>query len=80
MAELLEAMMVLSFGISWPASIIKSYRARTAKGKRQKPVLFMHDFVRLCLRYCLEDDRICKNGRDKISGVFLCSQFHYGFC
>lgn len=33
MTELLEALMVLSFGISWPASILKSYRARTAKGK-----------------------------------------------
>lgn len=25
--------MVISFGVSWPTSIIKSYRARTAKGK-----------------------------------------------
>ncbi|HAZ19979.1 MAG TPA: hypothetical protein DCY74_02675 [Clostridiales bacterium] len=25
--------MVISFGISWPASIMKSYRAGTAKGK-----------------------------------------------
>ncbi len=25
--------MVISFGISWPASILKSYRSRTAKGK-----------------------------------------------
>ena len=33
MAEILEVCMVLCFGISWPASIIKSYRARTAKGK-----------------------------------------------
>ena len=33
MTELLEALMVLSFGISWPASILKSYRSRTAKGK-----------------------------------------------
>lgn len=31
--ELLEAAMVISFGISWPLSIMKSYRARTAKGK-----------------------------------------------
>lgn len=31
--EILEAVMVLSFGISWPASIIKSYRSRTAKGR-----------------------------------------------
>ena len=33
MAEILEAAMVILFGVSWPTSIIKSYRARTAKGK-----------------------------------------------
>lgn len=33
MTELLEALMVLSFGISWPLSIMKSYRSRTTKGK-----------------------------------------------
>ena len=33
MEEILEAAMVISFGVSWPTSIIKSYRARTAKGK-----------------------------------------------
>lgn len=33
MAEILEIIMVLSFGASWPFNVIKSYRARTAKGK-----------------------------------------------
>ena len=33
MSELLEALMVISFGISWPMSIMKSYTSRTAKGK-----------------------------------------------
>lgn len=33
MAEILEVVMVLSFGAAWPLSIIKSYKARTAKGK-----------------------------------------------
>lgn len=33
MGELLEAGMVICFGISWPASIYKSYKSRTAKGK-----------------------------------------------
>ena len=33
MAELLEIVMVVSFGASWPLNVIKSYRARTAKGK-----------------------------------------------
>ena len=33
MSELLEIMMVLSFGISWPLNVIKSYKARTTQGK-----------------------------------------------
>lgn len=33
MPQILEAIMVVTFGISWPVSIWKSYTARTAKGK-----------------------------------------------
>ncbi len=33
MAELLEIIMVVSFGASWPANVMKSYKARTTKGK-----------------------------------------------
>lgn len=33
MAELLEILMIISFGVSWPMNVIKSYKARTAKGK-----------------------------------------------
>lgn len=33
MAELLEIIMIVSFGISWPMNVIKSYKARTTKGK-----------------------------------------------
>lgn len=33
MAEILEVIMVLSFGASWPFNVMKSYKARTAKGK-----------------------------------------------
>lgn len=33
MAEILEVIMILSFGASWPLNVIKSYKARTAKGK-----------------------------------------------
>lgn len=32
-SQLLEAIMILLFGVAWPASIMKSYRARTARGK-----------------------------------------------
>ena len=31
-SELLEILMVLSFGLSWPLNVVKAYRARTAKG------------------------------------------------
>jgi len=33
MAELFEVFMVVSFGVSWPMSILKSLKAKTAKGK-----------------------------------------------
>ena len=33
MAELLEITMIVSFGASWPFNVIKSYKARTTKGK-----------------------------------------------
>lgn len=33
MAELFEILMIVSFGISWPLNVIKSYKARTTKGK-----------------------------------------------
>ena len=31
--ELFDIMMVISFGASWPLNVMKSYRARTTKGK-----------------------------------------------
>ena len=33
MSEILEIIMVVSFGASWPLNVIKSYKARTAKNK-----------------------------------------------
>ena len=33
MTEILEIIMVVSFGASWPFNVVKSYKARTAKGK-----------------------------------------------
>lgn len=33
MAEILEIIMLVSFGASWPLNVIKSYRSRTTKGK-----------------------------------------------
>ena len=33
MSEILEITMILLFGASWPMNVIKSYKARSAKGK-----------------------------------------------
>ena len=42
MSQIFEALMVICFGISWPISISKSYKARTAKGKS---IIFMFFIV-----------------------------------
>ena len=41
MAELFEAGMVIAFGISWPANILKSWKTRTAKGKSLAFLVFI---------------------------------------
>ena len=41
MSELLEITMILLFGCSWPLNVIKSYKARTAKGKSILFLLFI---------------------------------------
>ena len=33
MPQLLETLMLVLFGISWPINILKSYKVRTARGK-----------------------------------------------
>ncbi len=33
MGQIFEVIMLLCFGCSWPLSIVKSYKARTTKGK-----------------------------------------------
>lgn len=39
--EILETLMIVSFGISWPLNILKSYRSRTTKGKSLPFTLFI---------------------------------------
>ncbi len=33
MSEILEIIMIVSFGASWPVNVMKSYKSRTTKGK-----------------------------------------------
>lgn len=41
MSEIFEIGMVCLFGVSWPMNVIKSYKARTAKGKSIAFLLFI---------------------------------------
>ncbi len=41
MSEIFEIGMVVLFGLSWPMSVIKSYKVRTAKGKSLAFLLFI---------------------------------------
>ena len=44
--ELCEILMLISFGFSWPCNAIKSYKARTAKGKSiQFLILILFGYV-----------------------------------
>ena len=52
--DLLEALMILCFGLSWPISIRKSWISRTAKGKS----LFFEDWLHL--RHHPQDHPLCE--------------------
>lgn len=41
MSEILEIVMIVSFGFSWPMNVVKSYKARSAKGKSLLFLLFI---------------------------------------
>ena len=45
--ELMEIGMIVAFGCSWPMNVIKSYKARTAKGK-SLPFLILVLFGYIC--------------------------------
>ena len=59
-AEILETVMILAFGLSWPLSIYKSVKSRTAKGKSLQFEIFIWlgyiaGIVMKCIQffYCL---------------------------
>lgn len=41
MAEVLESIMLVCFGFSWPISVVKNYRAKSAKGMSMAFILFI---------------------------------------
>lgn len=47
MSVIFEILMVVSFGASWPLNVLKSYKARTTKGK-SLPFLVLIFFGYIC--------------------------------
>ncbi len=41
MTEILESIMLICFGFSWPISVVKNYRAKSAKGMSVAFILFI---------------------------------------
>ena len=41
MSEVFEIMMIVSFGIFWPMNVMKSYKARTTRGKSLSFLIFI---------------------------------------
>lgn len=41
MTEILESIMLVCFGFSWPISVVKNYRAKSAKGMSMAFILFI---------------------------------------
>ena len=56
MAEILEIAMILSFGASWPMNVIKSYKARSAKGKSISflALIFIGYIAGIASKFCNE--------------------------
>lgn len=65
LSNILETAMIISFGISWPLSIIRSLRARSAKGKSLLFMLF------ICFGY------FCGIAAKTIKGDFNLAYYFY---
>lgn len=70
MMDLMELLMIVCFGLSWPISIYRSYVSRTAKGKS----LFFEVF--LCIGYVLG---IVRKFLQQFSGTGTGTLFYVGW-
>ncbi len=73
LTDLLEALTILCFGLSWPISIRKSYISRTAKGKS----LFFEVFLLLGYAVGIVRKIIQLVALDSTGFVFFLSLFFY---
>ena len=76
MSEIFEIIMILSFGASWPMNIIKSCRARTAKGKSVAFLcLILFGYVAGIISKFLNADYMAQFGDKWYVLIFYCLNF-----
>ena len=73
MSEILEIIMILSFGASWPLNVMKSYKARTAKGKS----LFFEVFILIGYAVGIVRKLIQFTAMDATGFIFFLSAIFY---
>ncbi len=71
--ELLEALTILCFGLSWPLSIRKSYISRTAKGKS----LFFEVFLLIGYGFGIARKILLLSNNERAEWLFYLSLFFY---
>ena len=71
--NLLEALMIICFGLSWPISIYRSYVSRTAKGKS----LFFEVFLWIGYVFGITRKILQLNAGDNINGLFYLGLVFY---
>ena len=77
-SEVFEIMMIVSFGISWPMNVMKSYKARTTRGKSLSFLIFI--LVGHPRRLCLRDHVKAVGGYiQMVCDVLLCTELCHGF-
>ena len=76
-AEILETVMILAFGLSWPLYIYKSVKSRTAKGKSLQFEIFIWlGYIAGIVMKCIQFFVIGKSGPIFVlSWVFYCLNF-----
>lgn len=77
-AEILETVMILAFGLSWPLSIYKSVKSRTAKGKSLQFEIFIWlGYIAGIVMKCIQFFVIGKSGPIFVlSWVLLLPELH----
>ena len=76
LSEILEVIMIVSFGASWPMNVMKSYKARTAKGKSLAfLLLILFGYVAGIASKLINEDYMAQFGQKWYVLFFYCLNF-----